>query len=216
MAARAVMGKSPAEARAGEIEIVLAEYAQIESEKRMVAQALLALTGLLLAGIAAIAASIDPTDLLPVVVLGPAGLIAAWAGAILKAYADEYVLYLAVLEEKLHGLCGSVHPPLGWNRLWAPTTGYGASIGAQRVASIGPLMGGVFLAAAAAVLVGIYAVIRSAVLAPLGDPVVVAACLAYAIANVLLAGMVARTWFGRIPRLTKSRDAFRKHHGLSG
>ncbi len=207
--------RTTAAARAGEIDIVLAEYQQVESEKRMVAQALLALTGLLLAGIAAIAASVDPKDLLPVVVLAPAGLLAAWAGAILKSYADEYVLYLAVLEEKLHSLCGSAHPPMGWNRIWAPTTGYGKAIGAQRVASIAPLMGAVIVAAGGAVLVGLYAVVASAVLAPLGDRVVGLACIAYILFNLALAGSVATTWLGRTARLRRSRDAFRKHHGLS-
>lgn len=201
--------------RTREIDIVLAEYVQIESEKRMVAQALLALTGLLLAGIAAIAASIDPADLLPVVVLGPAGLIAAWAGAILKSYADEYVLYLAILEEKLQVLSGSVHPPMGWNRIWAPTTGYGMAIGAQRVASIGPLMGGVFIAATGAVLVGLYAVVVSGVLKPLGDQAIAVASVAYVVFNLALAGSVVATWFGRTKKLKKSRKAFRMHHGLA-
>jgi hypothetical protein len=63
--------------------VVLEGYRQLEAEKRLVAQALLGVTGLLLAAVAAVAANLKPDNLLPLVVLAPAVLVAGWVGAVL-------------------------------------------------------------------------------------------------------------------------------------
>ena len=198
-----------------QIGIVLEEYRQIEGEKRMVAQALLAVTGLLLAAIAAVAANLKSDNLLPLVVLAPATLVAGWAGAVLKAYADEYVVYLSVVEERLQQLCGASSPVMGWNTIWSATSGRADQYKTKRVASIAPMLGAAMIVALAAMVAGLYAMVNSAPLKDWPTGALAAACLGYVAVTTGIGAMLALTWLQRRGRLRSSEAAFKAHLGVA-
>jgi hypothetical protein len=194
-----------------EVSVALEEYRQIEAEKRVVAQELLAVTGLLLAAVAAIAANVKADDLLPLVVVAPAVLVAGWVGAILKVYADEYVVYLSVVEERLRELCGSPTPVMGWNTIWSRAGTLSTIRGARRVASIVPLLSAAIVIAVAAVVAGLYAITNSAPINGWPFQARVAACVAYAFLNGGLGLMIGFAWFRGVARLKSSEATFRQH-----
>lgn len=196
------------------LNVALAEYAAIESEKRIVAQALLAVTGLVVVAAAAIAGAVSAANLLPLMLLSPATLVGAWAGAVLKAYADEYVNYLAVLEDQMGVITRAPRPVMGWNTFWSTGHKKARRLGTDRSASILPLLTAALIGAGLSIGVGVYAIHHSHVLDPLPYLAAMAIQGSYVVFNVVLAGMVLLTWKRGQHRQAASTKAFRTYFGL--
>lgn len=98
------------------IEIVLAEFRELEAEKRQFAQALLAVTGIVVGADAVLVAQATAEHPLPLVGLAPLTLAAFALVLNLRRYISKFIGHLANMEDQLNELGGG--QLLGWERSW--------------------------------------------------------------------------------------------------
>lgn len=201
------------------IDVLLSEYREVQAEKRLIAQALLATTALLAAGLVAISSAVTPDNSLPAAMFAPVLQGSIWVAVALNSLADEYVVYLSVLEERIAQIANAPVPPMWWNSAWArgligSRTPHMPSC-ARRITSAGPMLAVGAAAGVALLFVGLYAASTSPLIGQMSFPYMYLMYGAYVVFNVALLAGALRTWVIRKERLLAARLRFREVHRLS-
>jgi hypothetical protein len=198
------------------LQAYLAEYRELETEKRQMAQALLGLTGLVGAGLALAVANVTKDEPLPLAVLGPAIFSYIWVAATLRSYISEYAIHLISVEREVCALAGPRRPltwETEWLRRWLPELP-GSGVRRQRprlidwMVLVGWLIGGT------ATWLGFLAVQKSPAIAAISDPTTIAS--GYAVLGAAVGLLAGHAWLSYGRHLRRSIKAIAKaSEGLS-
>ena len=122
------------------LQALLADYREAKAEKRLILQAIFALTALLAGAAGIIGSAASDKNTLPLALLAPLASGSVWVFAALFVYVSDLTVYLAVIERRISSLV-PLSPPvlqseLLWDSMWLrlptallPRSRFGALIG---------------------------------------------------------------------------------------